>query len=222
MPPKSGVKRAQSKPQEEPSTPPPVKKVKTSPPAAPKKKKQTIRLSKETDELDVAEVSKDELNKLKGLQADMERPGYEFKVTGVFNNQDQFARLSFFVTQKDIDDQVEIALNFDKDLSLERFPFAHNDFWDKNMLTVGLAPDYNPVIPAKGDLVVIHGKIHTFKPKKEQRKMKGGVVKFFQPPKRCSAVVTNMEIISDPDAVEEHSELVDDEAEEAEEEDDEE
>src|SRR6185312_10245370 len=118
MPSKSGVKRASSKKVEEaPSTPPPSsKKAKTSPPPAPKKKKaQKIRLSAETDELEAKEVSKDELASLKAVQANLERPGYDFEVSAVFNQQDQFGRLSFFIDQKTIDDQVEAALEFDKD-----------------------------------------------------------------------------------------------------------
>src|SRR6185312_4117053 len=225
MPSKSGVKRASSKKVEEaPSTPPPSsKKAKTSPPPAPKKKKaQKIRLSAETDELEAKEVSKDELASLKAVQANLERPGYDFEVSAVFNQQDQFGRLSFFIDQKTIDDQVEAALEFDKDLSLERFPFAHSDFWDKNMLVASIAPQYNPVIPAKGDMVVVHGRVHSFLPRKESKKTTGGVMKWVQPPKRASAVVSAMEAIVDPDAVEEEGDnLVDDEAEEVDEDEDE-
>lgn len=216
---------------EAPSTPPPkAKKPKLSPPPPPKKKqgKAKVRLSKETDSLDAVEISKEELQKLQSLQTNLERPGYPFTVTGVFNNQDQFGRLSFFVDETVVTDQQDALKEFDAEVSTERFPFELNQFWDKNMLTASLATDYNPVIPAKGDLVQIEGRIQIFKPRKEASKTKTGVAKWVQPPKRASAIISELKVVVDPNAVdvddddeeeEKGEKLVDDEAEEGEEDD---
>lgn len=229
MPPLVAPKTTASKKvKQAPSTPhPKAKKTKLSPPPAPKKKaKSKIRLSKETDSLDAVEITKEELQKLQSLQTNLKRPGYPFTITGIFNNQDQFGRLSFFVDEAVVSDQQDALKEFDAEVSLERFPFELNEFWDKNMLTAALATDYNPVIPAKGDLVQVQGRVQIFKPRKEASKTKTGVAKWVQPPKRASAVISELKIIVDPDAVEEDGEeeeedegekLVDDEAEEGEE-----